>query len=57
MAHLKLTPERTLVTPTELYSISETPVFEGQTRCDDDGNYSMLWSIDGREYQTNNNIY
>jgi hypothetical protein len=57
MAHLKLTPERTLITPTELYKLNDSPKFEGQTCADDDGDYSMIWSINGKEYQTNNNLF
>ncbi|MGK0464807.1 hypothetical protein [Clostridium sp.] len=52
--HLKLLPSRTLVTPTELYELSSKPNFVGQSGADDHGEYSMIWDIDGKEYQTNN---
>ena len=47
----------TVVTATELYAASENPTFEGQTRVDDDGNYTMFWSIDNKYYKTNNNLF
>ena len=56
MAHATLTPERTLVTPTELYKLSDKPKFVGQTTSAPNGEYSMIWAIDGKEYQTNNKI-
>jgi hypothetical protein len=56
MAHITLTPERTLVTPTELYAIDNSPEFIGQSGANDDGEYSMIWRIKEREYQTNNTL-
>lgn len=56
MAHATLTPERTLVTPTELYKLSDKPKFVGQTTSAPNGEYSMIWAIDGKEYQTNNTL-
>lgn len=47
----------TVVTATELYAASENPTFEGQTPADDNGNYTMFWSIDGQHYKTNNNLF
>tara|TARA_R110000796_G_scaffold38007_4_gene96007 strand:- start:3115 stop:3288 length:174 start_codon:yes stop_codon:yes gene_type:complete len=57
MAHIKVTPERTLVTATQLYALADSPEFVGQSGANDDGDYSMIWSIDGKEYQTNNNLF
>jgi hypothetical protein len=56
MSHIKLTPERTLVTPRELYAIDMNPQFVGQSGANDEGEYSMIWSINGKEYQTNNTL-
>lgn len=56
MAHITLLPTRTLVTPTELYKLSDTPEFIGQSGVNDNGEYSMIWSINGKEYQTNNTL-
>jgi hypothetical protein len=57
MAHAILTPNRILVTPTELYKIDMNPKFVGQTPANDNGDYSMIWGINGKEYQTNNNLF
>lgn len=48
--------KRKTVTPTELYALDENPEFVGQSRADKDGNYIMVWRINEKEYQTENNL-
>ena len=33
------------------------PTFEGQTSADEDGNYTMFWSLNGRKWSTTENIF
>lgn len=47
---------RNIVTASQLYAIDENPIFDGQSRADKDGNYIMVWIIDGQKYVTHNNI-
>ena len=57
MGHIPIESNVTLVTPTELYNISDKPAFVGQSRSDDEGNFSIQYRIDGKLYQTNNNLF
>lgn len=47
------------ITSTELYAIDASPVFVGQTACDEDtGDYQMEWKTsDGTHYLVNMNLF
>ena len=45
------------VTVSELFTLSESPEFQGETAADDNGDYHTFFLIKGQMYHTKNNLY
>lgn len=54
MSTIKL-EDCTLITNKEYCSLVN-PIFKGQTRCDDNNMYYMIWEDDGVLYKTHNKL-
>ena len=46
-----------IITNETLKKMSDDPLFEGQTEPNENFDYKSFWSIDGKIYQVNRNMY
>ena len=46
-----------IITNEKLKKMSNDPLFEGQTEPNENFDYKSFWSIDGKIYQVNRNMY